>query len=56
MREARKLEQSHNPNYLKSSSSASTIKSNLINDGCEDIPIAEIALEIPLQITCKLLF
>lgn len=54
MREARQLEQSHNPNYLKSSSVAATsAQSNAINDGCEDIPIAELSLDVPLQITCK---
>lgn len=41
-----------NPNYLKSDR-ASAKRREPIDDGCEDIPIAELALEIPLQITCK---
>lgn len=56
MREARQLEQSHNPNYLKSSAAPLMASSrNSVTDGCEDIPIAELALDIPLQITCKFL-
>ena len=50
IREARKLEQSHNPNYLKPTESS---KRQVIGDECENIPIAEIALEVPLIITCK---
>lgn len=54
MREARRIEQSHNPNYLKSSDKKSSHKARKTNiDDCNDIPIAELALEIPLQITCK---
>lgn len=55
MREARKIEQSINPNYLKgaSSSSSNIINNNSGYDGCEEIPVAEIALEIPLQIHCE---
>lgn len=52
MREARRIEQSHNPNYLK----AKTMKKNkheARNDNLDDIPIQEIALDIPIQITCK---
>ncbi|XP_058064271.1 AP-3 complex subunit delta [Anopheles bellator] len=49
MREARLLEQTNNPNYLK------PIKKGISSgigskENYEDIPIAEIALEIPLQI------
>ncbi len=50
LREVRKMEQSHNPNYLKSST---TKPNQIVKDGCEDIPIAELALEVPLKITCK---
>lgn len=49
MREARKVEQSHNPNYLKSTSKMTLSAA----DDCEEIPIAEIALEIPLKLNCK---
>lgn len=52
MREARRIEQSHNPNYLKSKSSKKN-KSEEHTDNYEDIPIQEIALDIPIQITCK---
>ncbi|XP_037028736.1 AP-3 complex subunit delta isoform X2 [Bradysia coprophila] len=47
LREVRKIEQSHNPNYLKST----TKPNQIVKDGCEDIPIAELALEVPLKIT-----
>lgn len=49
LREVRKIEQSHNPNYLKST----TKPNQIVKDGCEDIPIAELALEVPLKITCE---
>lgn len=52
IRQARKQEESMNPHYLKSSNKPSHKQYD--DDGCEDIPIAEIALEIPLQIHCKL--
>uniref|UniRef100_A0A2M3Z2Q3 AP-3 complex subunit delta n=1 Tax=Anopheles braziliensis TaxID=58242 RepID=A0A2M3Z2Q3_9DIPT len=45
MREARLLEQTNNPNYLKT-----TKKGNGTKDSYADIPIAEIALDVPLQI------
>lgn len=48
-RRSRELEQSHNPNYLKSSNKKSK-KQTPIEDEIEDIPIAEIALDIPLKI------
>lgn len=53
MREARRIEQSHNPNYLKSK----TTKKHQKNDECvsvDDIPIQELTLDVPIQITCKL--
>lgn len=54
LREARRVEQSHNPNYLKSSSKKTAHKVHEAqNDECYDIPIAELALDVPLQITCK---
>lgn len=57
IREARMIEQSHNPNYLKSSKKSKHHQSDRkpIEDGCEDIPIAELALDVPLQIICMLL-
>lgn len=42
-----------NPNYLKTNRASSKRREH-IDDGCEDIPIAELALEVPLQITCEL--
>lgn len=48
MREARLLEQTNNPNYLKP-----TKKGNGTKESYADIPIAEIALDVPLQIHCK---
>lgn len=53
-KDARKLEQSNNPNYLKGESSNKKT-SNGRDDDYEDIPIAEIALEVPLHIHCKLI-
>lgn len=53
IRQARKQEESMNPHYLKSSNKPSHKQYDANDDGCEDIPIAEIALEIPLQIHCK---
>lgn len=52
MREARRIEQIHNPNYLKTK----TTKKNKIEehkDNIDDIPIQEITLDVPIQITCK---
>lgn len=51
MREARRIEQSHNPNYLKSKTTKKT-KSNELKDDLDDIPIQEIQLDVPIQITC----
>lgn len=48
-RRSRELEQSHNPNYLKSSNKK-TKKPIPVEDDIEDIPIAEIALDVPLKI------
>uniref|UniRef100_A0AAG5DQD8 AP-3 complex subunit delta n=1 Tax=Anopheles atroparvus TaxID=41427 RepID=A0AAG5DQD8_ANOAO len=48
MREARLLEQTNNPNYLKSAKQP--LKKPADIEGCDDIPIAEIALEVPLHI------
>lgn len=56
MREARRVEQSHNVNYLKSSKSKKEKhhqQQQPTEDGLDDIPIAELALEVPLKITCK---
>lgn len=59
MRESRRVEQRDNPNYLKGASSgggangASGGSGGYISYGCEEIPIAEIALEVPLQIQGK---
>lgn len=56
IREARRIEQSHNPNYLKSSNKKVSHKSRPTHkDNCDDIPIAELALEVPLKITCTFL-
>ncbi|XP_059616416.1 AP-3 complex subunit delta [Phlebotomus argentipes] len=49
MREARKMEQNNNPHYLKGSARDS-LPMKLRNDGCDDIPIAEIALDVPLTV------
>lgn len=52
-RQARLLEQINNPNYLKSDNRKKTVKSQLLdgnNDDIDDIPIAELALDVPLQI------
>lgn len=53
MREARRIEQSHNPNYLKSKTTKRN-KSIELKDDLDDIPIQEIQLDVPIQITCKL--
>lgn len=52
IRIARKHEQNNNPNYLKSVKN-STQKIDTNGDGCEDIPIAELALDIPIQVHCE---
>lgn len=53
VREARRVEQSHNVNYLKSSNSNKERPTQSADDGLDDIPIAELALEVPLKIICK---
>uniref|UniRef100_U5EX37 AP-3 complex subunit delta n=1 Tax=Corethrella appendiculata TaxID=1370023 RepID=U5EX37_9DIPT len=56
MRQARLQEQVNNPNYLKSTKTPTKNKSSSEYQNVEnfdDIPVAEIALEIPLQITKK---
>ncbi|XP_055584714.1 AP-3 complex subunit delta [Uranotaenia lowii] len=54
IREARILEQTNNPNYLKpTKKKSSTDFSAGTADNYEDIPIAEIALDVPLQIHSK---
>uniref|UniRef100_A0A1L8DVZ0 AP-3 complex subunit delta n=1 Tax=Nyssomyia neivai TaxID=330878 RepID=A0A1L8DVZ0_9DIPT len=49
MREARKMEQNNNPHYLKGAT-RNSLPTKVRNDGCDDIPIAEIALEVPLTV------
>lgn len=47
--------QAHNPNYLKSSPSGSRqANDNGDYDNIDDIPIAELNLDIPLKVHCKL--
>uniref|UniRef100_A0A182SXL4 AP-3 complex subunit delta domain-containing protein n=1 Tax=Anopheles maculatus TaxID=74869 RepID=A0A182SXL4_9DIPT len=51
MRQARLLEQTNNPNYLKPAKKKTpSADYQQQHDGYDDIPIAEIALEVPLQI------
>ncbi|XP_050074307.1 AP-3 complex subunit delta [Anopheles maculipalpis] len=52
MRQARLLEQTNNPNYLKPAKkkTPTTDYQQQQHDGYDDIPIAEIVLEVPLQI------
>lgn len=52
MREARRIEQIHNPNYLKTKTTKKT-KTEELRENVDDIPIQEISLDIPIQITCK---
>lgn len=59
MRESRQREQRENPNYLKGrdggggGSAGNNGHGGYISYGVEEIPIAEIALEVPLQIQCE---
>lgn len=48
-------EQSNNPNYLKPAKNKISSADDYQNAGenYDEIPIAEIALEVPLQIHCK---
>jgi hypothetical protein len=46
--------QAHNPNYLKSSPSSSRqANDNDDYDNIDDIPIAELNLDVPLKVHCK---
>ena len=46
--------QAHNPNYLKSSPSGSRqTNDNGDYDNIDDIPIAELNLDVPLKVHCK---
>lgn len=56
MRQARQLEQSFNPNYLKSNGASAARRrspTQPMDDGCEDIPIAELAIDVPLNVSCE---
>lgn len=47
--------QAHNPNYLKSSSPGSGKNGEMKDyDNIDEIPIAELSLDVPLKIHCKL--
>lgn len=50
-KEARRLEQMHNPHYIKAIENHNSNKSEYTN--VDNIPIAELALEIPIEIQCK---
>lgn len=46
--------QAHNPNYLKSSSSGSRGNGEMRDyDNIDDIPIAELNLDVPLKVHCE---
>ncbi|XP_055383247.1 AP-3 complex subunit delta isoform X2 [Condylostylus longicornis] len=50
-KQVRLLEQMNNPNYLKSDNSKNKNKNIIITEeGTEEVPVAELALEIPLEI------
>lgn len=51
IREARQFEQSHNPNYLKTTKNSKSKSSDVSPDSVNDIPIAELALDVPLKVT-----
>lgn len=57
IREARKMLQAHNPNYLKGSSTSSSQKNGSNDhdayDNIDEIPIAELNLDVPLKVHCK---
>jgi AP-3 complex subunit delta len=58
IREARKMLQAHNPNYLKASSPGSSRKNGDDEmkdayDNIDEIPIAELSLDIPLKVHCE---
>lgn len=50
--------QAHNPNYLKGSSPSSSRKNGTDDhdayDNIDEIPIAELNLDVPLKVHCKL--
>jgi len=50
-REARRMEQSTNPHYLKSSSHSRRSPSSQLISQTDDIPIASISLTVPLQVS-----
>lgn len=50
-REARRVEQSTNPHYLKSSSHSRRSPSSQLISQIEDIPVAPISLTVPLQVS-----
>ena len=50
-REARRMEQSTNPHYLKSSSHSRRSPSSQLISQTDDIPIATISLTVPLQVS-----
>lgn len=52
IREARKMLQAHNPNYLKSTSSSKNGEMKDY-DNIDEIPIAELNLDVPLKIHSK---
>jgi AP-3 complex subunit delta len=58
MKEDRRVEQRNNPNYLKSLNNDKQRHNqyeyinNFAGDDIDDIPVAEIALEVPLEIQC----
>lgn len=50
--------QAHNPNYLKASSPGSSRKNGIEEskdsyDNIDEIPIAELNLDVPLKVHCK---
>lgn len=50
-KEARRLEQMHNPHYIKATENHISNKNEYLN--VDNIPIAELALDIPIEIQCK---
>lgn len=49
--------QAHNPNYLKTSASGSRnngTDDHDAYDNIDEIPIAELSLDVPLKVHCKL--
>lgn len=52
-KEARRLEQMHNPHYLKPSENHSSNSNRNDYTNVDNIPIAELALEIPIEVQCE---